>query len=731
MPISLDQQKQQQAQSPDMGLPTGPQSQKSDKSRDSQQDDQSELAAVAALQSKINKAKKKYEADFKRMRDNMNFNAGLQWPGQKTMQDKRYRANVTNRAVQTKVAQLYAKNPTVEFERRQRRDFQIFDGKLEKLAPIVMAAQTHPMGMAALPLQAQALLADFANGMQQRNMIDAVGDTLTKFIQYFIDATDEDTGDFIDDAKQSVRQAIVTGVSYCSVSFVRDVDTVLTSGGFAANVTNRAKLAKALLEKLEKGELQDTDPGVQQLQSLFQSLAFDVQSQLEAPDINERLVFDWIPSTSIIVDPCCKSLKGFKGANWLVQEYYLDTKDVKAIFELPSDFKPNKSTDRGAGERKSEFISKPQNSGGSGKSDDKCLLWRVMDKKTKSECYIVDGYKRYVQPPEPIMPHVRGFWTIAALTFNDVVVEEGIDATVYPPSDVELMADAQREWNRTRNELKKHRKGGTPKWLVPKGVLTPNDKEALTNSDTNDVIELEGIPMGQDMSKFFMPRPVQPIEPLFYDDSPVQVDISKTTGLGDMQPQVRGKKGSTATAATLEAQIEMSVTQSNVEDLDRFLTTIVRIAGELTLLEAQPETVQRVVGNPVFPQMQQNREDFVNQILLKTKAASSGRPNQAVEIRNWQVLGPILQSLGANPQAMVRETIKRLGDNLDPEQFFPLQAPNPQAQQQPQGGDHQPSPQGEHEAGRTAPPQQGRPGPGQRQLQAPVTAQREGASMHQ
>jgi hypothetical protein len=89
----------------------------------------------------------------------------------------------------------------------------------------------------------------------------------------------------------------------------------------------------------------------------------------------------------------------------------------------------------------------------------------------------------------------------------------------------------------------------------------------------------------------------------------------------------------------------------------------------------------------------------------------------------------MLQAMGANPQALVRETIRRLGDNLDPEAFFPLVPPNPQAQQQPQGGQHQESEQPEHQPGQTPPPQQSRPGPNR---QAPAqNGQRQAMAMHQ
>lgn len=675
-----------------------------------EQDKTAEKAAVSSLTNQIRKWKQKWSDDFKRMRDNMNFTAGLQWPGQKKMQDTRYTCNITNRIVQAKTAQLYAKNPTAEWQRRPRLDYALFDGKLESLMPIVQAASA--LGPQALPLQAQAILADFSHGMQQRNLIDKVGRTLEILFQKSMDEVDEDNGDFLTSAKQCVRQTTITGVGYCMPSFVRDSDTAITSQGLTDTIANRSAKAQAALEKLQSGKLDETKPGYEGLRSLLLSLAADVSNTIQSPDVNERLVFDWLPSTSVIPDTKCRSLKHFVGCKKVAIEYTLDIDDVKSIFDVDEDFTPQKSTDRMAGEKETNWISKPGPVGAKDKAKD-CTVWRVLDKATNTHCYICDGYDKYLQAPEVITPMVRGFWPIAVLTFNDIVVEHGCDASIFPPSDVQLIRDTQREWNRSRNQLRKHRRANSPKWMTAKGTLTTGDKEALMDSDTNAVVEMEGILPGTKVSDVIQPVPQRPIEPLVYDSGTMQQDLSMSIGnVNGIGQSSRGKKSATATAATIEAQEDMSVNQSNVEDVDAFLTDIARMGGELWMLEGSPDVVKRIVGDgAVFPTLPATREDFINQIFLRTKAASSGRPNQAMEVRNWQILGPMLMQMGANPQALVRETIRRLGDNLDPEQFFPLQAPQPNNQVA-AGGQHQPSEQQEHEPGRTQPPQQGRPGPG-------------------
>lgn len=683
------------------------------------QDMQTRDSAVVSLwTSRIKRAKDRFKHDFKRMRENMNFAAGLQWQGQKIMDCKQYVANLTNREVNSKVASLYAKNPTAEYQRRPRMDFALYDGHLESIMPIVQGAMSNPNGMIGMPPQAQALLADFAHGMTERQMIDKVGKSLEILFQFQLDEQDEEEGEFKLQMKQLVRRVITCGVGYTRVSFARDIEALVTSTGVANTMINRAQQAKAILEQMEAGDINETSPHVQQLQNLFSSLSINLQQQLQSPDIKERLVFDFIPSTSIIVDPKCRSLKGFVGARWIAQEFVMPLKDINAIFE----------TDISISGGAKQYVAgqeKTQPAPGDKKKDDQDVnicMWEVLDKTSKTHFFIVDGYNKFVQDPQPLTPDLQGFWPIASLTFNDVEVEDGQEATIYPPSDVQLIKPAQKEINRSRNELMKHRKANAPGYLASKGLLTSDDKQRLENAPSNAVTELEGIPTGTPIDKVIVPRQNVQIQPVLYDTAPQMQDIQLAVGSQQENLGAVNPKG-TATGQTIAEQSRLTVTTSNVDDLDDFLSTLAKIGGQLLMKEMQVDTVKRIVGpGCAWPQQAQTREDFCNQIFLMTKAASSGRPNKAIELRNWQIVAPILQGMGANPQFMVRETLRRLDDQLDPEQAFPLVPPQMQGQM-PAGGEHQPSQQQQHEQGRTPPPQQNRPGPGQQAPQQKLAMQ--------
>jgi hypothetical protein len=311
-------------------------------------------------------------------------------------------------------------------------------------------------------------------------------------------------------------------------------------------------------------------------------------------------------------------------------------------------------------------------------------LWHVFDLDTKSTFFIVDGYKKYVQAPMPAEPQVKGFYPFAALTFNDCEVEEGQKATIFPPSDVDLMHHAQKEWNRTRDGLRSHRKARAPKWMVPKGVLSEADLDNIANGTPCEAIELESVTKQDDMEKILKPFPHEAIDPAVYDTKPLSDDIMFAVGAqeANMGP---AKANVTATVGSIAEQSRMVLASSNVDDLDDFLSLLAKMGGEMLLREMSEQTVKQIAGpGAAWPVV--NRNDFLNAIYLETVAASSGRPNKAIELQNARELGPLLLQAGANPMFLVRELVKRLDDRIDPEDAFPLvpQGPPNQVVQPPQ-----------------------------------------------
>ena len=635
---------------------------KKDDQDDVSEESKSKRELVKSWCAKIKKAKEKWNNDFERMRHNMDFVAGLQCPGQDKIEWDEQVINFTMKTINNRVAALYARNPQVDAKVRERLDFAVWDEKMETIIEAVQQAQQMQMMGQPVPPELLELLHDFQTGKARQRQAERIGKTLKVVYQYF-QQTQEPR--FKIQMKQLVRRVAICGVGYIKILFCRDNEDELTHSETADSVSDRAKSAMRILEKLQDGKIETSSADVQTLNNLVASLNI-TPTDNEFSKMRERLVFDFPQATAIIPDTECRMLRGFVGARYVAEEFRLPVETVNTFFDLDI-----KSTDISQLDSKGQPVVSPQDTS---KKDDaipnKVLLWHVHDLDSKSDFIIADGYKDFILAPEPISPCTRGFWQIIPVLFNDVEVTEECKATIFPPSDVDLIKPVQKEWNRTREALKQHRIANRPRGMVAKGALTDEDLDKISNSQGNQIVELAGLQPGTEPGKALQPLVMTPIESSLYDTAPLREDTLLATGqqeanIGPVQANV------TATVGNIAEQSRVAVVSSDVDGLDDSLTDAARCGGELILHAMSIETVKRIAGvGAVFPT--ENKADFINEIELEVVAASSGKPNKALELNNWQQISQILMAAQAAPQAMIRETIKRMDDRLDPADFFPL-----------------------------------------------------------
>lgn len=638
--------------------------------------------SVRQWQKRIQTAKARFDKDFTRMRHNMKFAAGLQWHDQKDLMEDRYVANVTLRAINQKVATLYAKDPKAIAKRRDRMDFSVWNGDMESVQMAFMQAQQAVMAGMPVPLEVNALLLDYQHGKQWEELVDKVGKTLEVLYQYECDSQEIA---FKTNMKHLVRRVATCGVGYVKLGIEREYDPgyECLSAASSDYVPVQAKKAQRILQRLAEGDLQPDDPEMETLRILMASMG--IEAQQDSVKIQESLTFDFRPPTSVIVDPRCRNLRGFVGAHWIVEEDILPLEFVNAMFETNIEITSGDSGDGAKayteqGMEDTQAMVKPDEFDGIPVVPLVCL-WHIYDRDTRSEFYIVDGYKEYVCPPEPVSPRLRSFWPIYALTFNDVEVDNSTacGCSIYPPSDVDLMRPAQKEINRCRQTLREHRKANQPNYFADEGIFSEQDKDRLNNANPNELIFIQGAAAQKangDITKLIMPVPKLAIDPAVYEIEPLMSDIKDTAGvqeanLGDAKANV------TATVGNIAEQSRVTMSSSNVDDIDDCLLWCAESGSEILLREFSGETVVRVVGSgAVWPDPQQ-MEDFCDELFLQHQAASSGRPNKALDVANAQAIGPLLIQAGANPTAMVEQFVKVLDPQIDVTKFFPLPLPMP------------------------------------------------------
>lgn len=661
------------------------------KQEDKPEQPENRRALVSKILACIRADKKHHENAFKRMKRDMFIAFHGRDP---EWSDKHYKANIAGRHVKMKTAQLFAKNPKAVANRVERLDFAVWDETLESLMSAqatvvqgqaaaaaqeqvnlaaVQAAQQgdqgaalalaeHDQQEAAAPSEpvpgfndAVAVIEDFTAGMERRKQITRLGRTLE--IVYSKACREQKPVDFKTGMKQVVRRTCTTGVGYVELGFQREYGPDPILDGKLADERQRLAHIREVSKELEAGDLQEADAEVAELELSIHALQI-------APEvvIREGLVFDYPRSTKVIPDRLTKTLVGFIGARHVTVEYDYTHAQVKELFGVDLERYKGYAVDGERGKTVAKIAGELFNEEGDAIKNDKhglVRVWKRYDKVSGLVYYVADGYQDFLREPAAPDVFVEDFWPIYAITFNEVENEDEL----FPLSDVALLDDMQKEHNRSRQGKREHREAARPRWGYSKAALSnEDDVKKIERVRPFEAIGLD-IDPSVELKKVLQPFPVPGVDPNLYDTNEVFSDAQLVVGA--QEAQLGGLAKATATESAIAASSAADADTSSVDDLDTFLTTIARAAGQILLKEMSEETVMQLVGPGAFwPEI--SLTDLAGEVFLEIEAGSSGRPNKAVEIANWKTMLPFLiQMPKINHEFLARETLKRLDDKMD------------------------------------------------------------------
>ena len=655
---------------------------------------------------RIREARDFWQPTFERMRDDMRFAAGKQWGADDDKNQfglKKYKANIVQRQCALKVASLYAKNPEVSAKRRPKMDFKVWDGTQKMLMAAqqqIAQAMQQVEGAAQAgqpipepPPMAAAVMTDYANGMKQKQIFDKLAETLEMVFTYQMD---QQRPAFKTQMKALVLRAVTTNVGYLKIAYRRDTETIPTSSTTIEGFVERLQRLIATAQEL-KADNTDTDsPLIEDLRLQAQELAASAQSGDAQNVLREGLVFDFPPSTSIIVDPACRCLEDFVGADWNCHEFVLSPEQVQAQYGIDV---------RGSSAR--QYIDGTVKDS-SGKSDTglmtaalravkkffgvwdkkaKACVWEIYSKTDQRKYVICDGWPDFLEEPAAPEPQIENFWPIYAFVKNRIEVEENLPkeyVTIYGESDVRLMRSQQEEKNRSREALRLHRIHNKDTYVYPAGSMNPTEMENIANGPGGACIPLASLAAGKTVAEVIGVLPRTPIDKAVYDDSFVMQDVMLTVGTQDAD-MGNAPTGQTATGQSIAQASRMTSLGSDIDSLDDFLSKIAKGGGEMILLEMGQPEVNRIcgVGAAQFPR---DREAIKNELYLDVEAASTGKSNRTVDVQNFTAIAPQLQQLwamlGLDPTPLLKYGIKIADMKIDLDELID----EARVQQQSQGG---------------------------------------------
>jgi hypothetical protein len=648
--------------------------------RDTPDIDEGTRKSVSNWQKKILSAKKFFEKDFKRMREDMKI--AKQGASDEWIEGGNYTVPIINRYINQSVAGLYAKNPVAVAEKRKTLDYALWDGKPDTA---MAALQAYMAG----DITQEPLVMDIEQGRQRHEILTKISKTLEICFDYYANEQKPRLKPLM---KSFVRRAKTCSVGYLMLGFQREYGE-LTPDDTVTLADSRNKLAELQrrIDDLMDDEIDAANYDMQIVE--LNSLIADLEKK-ENTILREGPKFMFPRSTEIIVDPACTQLMGFIGAGWIVREFHKTQEQIQKIYkvDIKSAYTPYRENGKGEmAEYHRRADSEDKTDGG--KAGMVCV-WEVYNKDLEQTFTLCDGYPGYlVQPKEPDY-FMEGFWPVFALTFNDVEQEEGL----YPFSDVHQLKHVQYEYNRSREYRRLHREANKPKYAAVKGRLSENDKKLLSDAPAHAVIEFDSLGQGERIGDLVQRFESVPIDPALYETNSEMEDILRTVGA--QEADIGGTSGATATESSIAQGSHASSLASNVDDLDEFLTDVFGSLGQLLIMELSLKTVKEIAGQgAVWPE--EDRLTVVKQLNLKVRAGSSGRPNQAAQLANMERGMPyMIQLPGVNPYPLARRYSELLEIDLDDivlEGVPSIQAMNAQVGKGPMqgaGGANDPNAQG-------------------------------------
>jgi hypothetical protein len=649
---------------------------------------------VRAWSSRVKAAKKHWKPAFDRMQEDMDFAFGKQWS--KNPDDGRYKANLTLRMVAQKTAFLYAKNPKAVARRRERLDATSWNETQSQITSLMqagamfaqqsaqpgappgmppMAAASGPAGLAGNmmgnPMAAQvaqqgmAIMADAAKVRSEHEMLDKLGKTLELLYKYNID---EQTHPFKMMMKLTVRRTVTMGVSYVKLGFERVMQQRPDMEKGIADASERLATLERLSADHADDQFDDNDKESEQLRLLIEDLS--KQAEFVA---REGLTYDYPMPTNIIPDVKCVELRHFLGADYVAEQFLLTPHEVQEIYgkDVGKSYTAYHRDDV-YGSDPWTLTAENWNTGSS--TDDKecdfCCVWQIYCRKDGLVYEVCDGYEDFLREPASPEIYNERFYPWYTLLFNEAPNEKEI----FPPSDVRLMMDMQREYNRCREGLKEQRIAARPFTAVVAGAIEEDDLNKLAEREANAIIELNALQPNQDVKQLLQAYAGPGIDNNLYEVNPVYEDVLRVTGV--QEANLGGTSDATATQANIAEGSRMTSMGSNIDDLNDLMTQMARNGGQILLTEVSRPTVEKIVGvGCVWPEM--SRQDIAQEVLLEVEAGSMGRPNAAQEVATAQRVYPLLIQLpGIDPEFLAKDLLRRMDDRLDLTQAFKSQLPS-------------------------------------------------------
>lgn len=488
------------------------------------------------------------------------------------------------------------------------------------------------------------------------------------------------------------------------------------------SVLNDKRETLAALEG-EKKQLEDPDTNADpdalaarkdEIKKLESEIA-DLEGKLEVA-IKRGLAVDFVKAESIQVSTDVLCIDDYLNADWMADEMFIPKEDALERFpELTTeDMKsakeyymsaPKEMTTRDVDNilpqgqltaQDAEGFSANQSEANTQPFIRIVELWDRVDKQIRTMIEGVDCWAK--EPFAPTYPTSR-FYPYFNLAFFEV------DGQRHPQSLSWRLYKLQDEYSSVRSNFRLTRERSLPGILFNNTGIDEIEARKIQDGKAGEFIGLRPSEPDSKIDDLFAPKPIAAYDPRLFDTTPIIQDMERVSGIQEaLQASVSSSMPKTATEAQIQQGGINARTTCDRDQLEWMLSDLAEYTLQQALQCLTPRDAQRYAGPKAWwpgpsddgqtPGM--DIEDLFTMCEVTIMAGSTGKPRAQMDQQAWGVIMPLLQQLidkivmlreagqmqlAKAYEALIKETMVRLGDETDIDRFIPQVPPNPAGQQ--------------------------------------------------
>ena len=487
-------------------------------------------------------------------------------------------------------------------------------------------------------------------------------------------------------ARPLVRSALTVGIGWMKAVYLkrseRDPLVIQQINDIQDNLRRIAATQAELAE--------DQIPG--DMQVLRASLEAQLQGLQERSEVQVApgRYYDFVPAEDMQVAPECPALERYLDSPWIAHRVPIPLRDAKSMLPLLDDEQlkmAERRIKREAGEPVPDGAEaeafQPEDADafiaakGGEKTEEYVFAWEIWDKTAGVVRTWVEGTKRWARPIAPPEVKTRQFYPF----FQWAPLQ--VDGKRHPESLPERSADLLEEYHLARTEYRTFRKRVKSRIGFDKGDMTPEQVDEIIYSETGEMvgIDAKNRPIGELIQRIEPPQ----FMPELYDTAVIRAELELIWGIQEaLASSIR-----TAKTAT-ESEIQDSGTQARLsfyrDSLDEMMVSVAKDDAEVALQCMPREEAEKFAGPLVFWPSGLTIDQMDVLLSLDIRAGSTTKAASGLRQERWTQIAPILkEAIGAigqmrqsSPMEMadkhaelVKETLERFGENIDPDRFIP------------------------------------------------------------